>query len=380
MDNFHAEYHIIQTSEQLESLIKRLQRQETIGVDLEADSMFHFKEKVCLIQIGDAKTSFVIDPLAIPDLSGLRPIFSNKDIKKIFHGSDYDVRSLYRDFLFDINNLFDTHLACRFLGYPASSLDALLQKHFHIKLDKKYQKKDWSIRPLSEEMVKYAAYDVMFLVKLGQILEEELLQKGRLEWVQEECTHLSKVRYVPNHEEPLYARFKGAGRLPPRSLAILELLLLFRKEIAEKKDRPVFKIIGNDVLFRIARFKPQSINELEELHVLSAAQLSMYGTKFVQIVQQGMEIPEHQLPVYPKHRSQTISGKAAERLKALKEWRDEKGGYLGMDPALICSKNLMGIIATINPKTVEDLENIPEMRNWQKQNFGDEIIEVIRSC
>ena len=150
------EYQVIDTAANLEEIARSLEKEKIVAVDLEADSMFHYKEKVCLIQIATEKIFVVIDSLAIKDLSPLKPIFSNPNIKKIFHGADYDVRSLYRDFKIKINNLFDTELACRFLGIKETGLKAVLKIFFNVDIDKKYQKKDWSKRPLPKEMMAYA--------------------------------------------------------------------------------------------------------------------------------------------------------------------------------------------------------------------------------
>ena len=110
-------FSIINTRKKLENLVNTIENEKAIGVDLEADSMYHFKEKVCLIQIATPTKNVVIDPLIVEDLFLLKPIFQRGDICKIFHGADYDVRSLFRDFRISINNLFDTELACRFLGF-----------------------------------------------------------------------------------------------------------------------------------------------------------------------------------------------------------------------------------------------------------------------
>ncbi len=141
-------YKIIDTVAGLEKAVRTLEKGKAVAVDMEADSMYHFKEKVCLIQMATKKSSILIDPLHVKDLSSLKPLFSDPDIKKIFHGADYDVRSLFRDFTIEINNLFDTELACRFLGNEGTGLEAVLKKYLDISLNKKYQKKDWSQRPL----------------------------------------------------------------------------------------------------------------------------------------------------------------------------------------------------------------------------------------
>ena len=116
----------IDTADALKDLVRSLQKEKVIGVDLEADSMYHFREKVCLIQMATGDTNVVIDPLMIEDLSPLKPVFKKPGIRKILHGADYDVRSLYRDFGITINNLFDTELASRFLGYAETGLEEFI--------------------------------------------------------------------------------------------------------------------------------------------------------------------------------------------------------------------------------------------------------------
>ena len=214
------QFEFVDTPSGLDAVLKSLRGAEAIAVDLEADSMFHFQEKVCLIQIASNRHLFIVDPVPIVDLSAIKPLFKNRRIKKVFHGSDYDVRSLFRDFDIDIHNLFDTELASRFLGFQQSGLNAMLQTFFNVKLEKKYQKKDWSMRPLPEAMISYAAKDVHHLLPLAKLLEEQLAEKNRLTWVHEECDLLSRVRPNATNVKPLYLSFKGAGRLPPVAASI----------------------------------------------------------------------------------------------------------------------------------------------------------------
>ena len=295
-------YQVIDTISGLENVSRILEREKAVGIDLEADSMYHFIEKVCLIQMATKKTSFVIDPLQIKDLSPLKFLFSRQDITKIFHGADYDVRSLYRDFKIEINNLFDTEVACRFLGIKETGLETVLKQFFKVNLNKKYQKKDWSKRPLPQEMIDYAARDVIYLVPLAQILIKELEKKGRLSWVLEECDYLSKVRSVSSDDEPLFLKFKGAGRLKSRSLGVLEALLQFRKQVAQKKDRPLFKIIGNAALMKIALARPVTLRRLKGIGALSAKQINMYGNGLIEAVDKALKAAENELPVYPSRR------------------------------------------------------------------------------
>ncbi len=370
-------YKIIDTRSGLEDFVKILEMEKVIAVDLESDSMYHFKEKVCLIQVATNSNNVLIDPLQIEDLSSIRPLFSNQKIKKIFHGSDYDIRSLYRDFRINVNNLFDTELACRFLGIRETGLDAVLKKYFKINLNKKYQKKDWSIRPLPSEMTDYAAGDVIYLLSLVEILEKELDKKERLSWVHEECDLLSKVRPVVSNEDPLFLKFKGAGKLTSRDLAVLEALLQFRKKVAEKKDKPLFKIIGSKPLMKIIISKPVTMRRLKDERILSETQISMYGNALVEIINAAVKIPEKDLPVYPYKKVPLITYRVKERIKALKAWRDKRARELEIDPALLFNKELLKSIAKQKPSDKKSLETIEGMKKWQKKEFGGEVIATL---
>jgi ribonuclease D len=370
-------YNIIESSSQLTRFVSQIENETAIGVDVEADSMYHFKEKVCLIQMATANINVVIDPLVIKDLSALKPIFKRSDILKIFHGADYDVRSLYRDFKFKINNMFDTELASRFLGFPETGLDAVLKKKFAVTLDKKFQRKDWSRRPLPREMIAYAAEDARYLLPLAQDLTTELKNRGRFSWVHEECEILSKVRPNTNGVDPLFVNFKGAGKLDPRSLAILEALLQCRREIARKKDRPLFRIIGARPLLDLAETKPTDMKQLEKTRALSPKQVGMFGRLVLEAINSALIIPKNELPVYPRHKAPRVPASAAERVKSLRKWRDSQAKKLSVDPSLILTKSLISTLAVQWPKKMSDLSRIKEIKKWQTREFGKEILKVL---
>lgn len=371
-------YKMIGSRHELENFVRIIETEKVVGVDLEADSMYHFKEKVCLIQMAAPKINVLIDPLAVKDLSLLKPIFKGRDISKIFHGADYDVRSLYRDFGITIHNLFDTELASRFLGFPETGLEAVLKKKFDIILDKKFQRKDWSRRPLPPDMIAYAAEDVRYLLPLAESLKLELGEKNRLGWVYEECEHLSKVRPMRGNNQPLYLNFKGAGKLDSRSLAVLEALLGFRREIARRKDKPLFKIFGNRSLFELAGKKPLNLSQLEKTGTLSARQIRMYGRGLLTVMQDAMSLPADELPIYPRKKARRVSLAVSGRIKALKNWRDKQVQKLAIDPALICNKALISAIAVQKPLKLSELASIKEMKHWQRKEFGREIVRVLK--
>ena len=371
-------YEYIDTPEALETVYRKLSTAHRISVDLEADSLYHFQEKVCLIQMAANGSNFVIDPLAIPDLSPIKPLFNDINIQKVFHGADYDVRSLHRDFGIEINNLFDTELASRFLGVSETGLEAVVKQHLNIRLDKKYQKKDWSKRPLPIEMIEYAAGDVMYLLPISAELIKELKRKNRLDWVTEECGYLSQVRSVSNDHLPLYLKIKGAGRLSPRELAALENILSFRQQTARKKDKPLFKIFSNRTALTLSVSLAGSLDALRDLNILSPRQCNMYGQHIVDAVNSALELPDNGLPIYPKNRAPRPPANVEPRKKALQKWRNDKADALMMDAGLICNRNLATRLAVLNPCDINEIEAVEEMKAWQKKAFGEEIVSVLK--
>jgi ribonuclease D len=373
------DYEFIDTPEALASFAQMAGKADTIAVDLEADSMFHYQEKVCLLQMAANDRSAVIDPLAIGDLSVLKGLFQNSAICKVLHGADYDVRSLFRDFGICITNLFDTQLACMYLGYKETGLEAVVANRFGVTLNKKYQKKDWSQRPLPEGMVDYAASDVAYLFPLARALTKELTLKGRLDWVTEECRLLTGVRPPENNDDPLYIKFKGAGRLEPRQLAALEALLQTRNSIARHKDRPLFKIIGNMALKKIAVEMPASTTKLKESHALSPRQLEMYGKYVMTALEEARQLPKEALPCYPRRKSPRLSPRVPERVNHLRAWRDQMAKQLDLDPGLVINRTLIKSIAVENPSDKAALENVEGIHDWQVKTFGSNLLNVLKS-
>jgi ribonuclease D len=373
-----SDFDIIDTRSALEDLAQKLHPQTEIAVDLEADSMYHYKEKVCLIQLAGDTITAVVDPLKIDDLSVLKALFNDRRIRKVIHGADYDVRSLYRDFRISIRNLFDTQLASRFLGYAETGLDAVVQQTFAVSLDKRFQRKDWSRRPLPQDMLAYAADDVRHLIPLARNMEAKLKETGRLSWVLEECALLSEVRPSANDGDPLFLHFKGAGGLAARSLAVLEAMLQYRKQVAQLHDRPLFRVISNKALLQLALDMPTTIEQLKRTDSLSPKQVARHGQRLLAAIQEAAALPQSKTRRYPHQKPPRVSPAMVARITALKKWRNRKAKQLSMDPSLLCSKALISAIAAARPHDIEDLRLLPDMRAWQREAFGTEILRVVK--
>jgi ribonuclease D len=376
MDENKLSYEWVETAPRLKEVARILHQAEIIGVDLESDSLYHYYEKVCLLQIATESASYVLDPLALRDLSVLQPVFFNPGIRKVFHGADFDIRSLYRDFRLEVNSLFDTQLACQFLGFPETGLEAVLRNRFQVELNKKFQRADWSRRPLSREMVEYAAMDGQYLLPLARELEKELEEKERLSWVEEECQLMTKVRFTPPSQAPLYLKVKGAGHLDPLSLAVLEVLLETREVQAQKSDLPPFKVIRNEPLMELAIKKPLSLEEMETGKALSRKEIDRFGIHLLRGIHRAMALPEKNLPVYPRQARPDWPKAVRDGIKALKNWREHRAKELNIEPGILMNNILINALALKNPQSIEAMEEIPGLKRWFIDHFGHEILAL----
>jgi len=374
-------YKFIDSDARLAAACDELSCENIIGVDLEADSLHCFREKICLIQVAAKDRAFLIDPFEIQDMSPFGKVLEDSDIIKVFHGSDFDVRSLDRDYGARVKRLFDTEIACRFLGIRERGLAALLKRNFNLEVDKKFQKTNWAMRPLKQEMIEYSVADVSHLVQLYDIICKALAEKNRLDWAWEESRIQAEVRYEDNHGLPLFKKIKGAGRMDPRTLAVLENLLEMRICAARKKDKPLFKIISNAALINLARSKPVNQDQLVKSAALSRKQMSMYGNLCLEAVAKAMSLDEKDLPSYPKNgRYRKKDSLVLERIKELKAMRESLSRSMGMEPGFLLNNAMIDTLAFKNPVTIDHLETIDNIRHWQIESMGAHILAALGRC
>ncbi|NJD39328.1 MAG: ribonuclease D [Geobacter sp.] len=369
-------YKLIEQPVQLEKLCRQLATVQELALDLEADSLHHYREKVCLVQISDRTHTWLIDPLQVSDLSPLALLFADPERLVVLHGGDYDIRSLHRDFGITVGRMFDTMVGAQFCGMGEFGLAALLREQFSIELDKRFQKADWSRRPLTPEMADYAAHDTAHLLQLADLLQEKLQQLGRLDWVAEECSLLVNNRVSDKGDGPLFMNCKGAGKLRPRNLAVLEALLQLRDGLARELDRPPFKVMPSEALLKVAEQLPKAVRDMNQIPGLTPRLLSRYGDQLLEAVRQALETPELQLPRYPRGKGEPNPGIKA-RLALLKAWREQVSSRLELATGLLSPNWLLERIAEQQPETLKQLTEIPGIRRWQLRLWGEEMIETL---
>lgn len=363
----------IDRQDELESVLHRVGTQDRIAVDTEADSLHSYFDKVCLIQISIPDEDLVVDPLNGLSLKTFGEILANPAVTKVFHGGDYDLRIMNRDFGFTVRTLVDTSICAQLLGYEGIGLAALLDRHFGVKLNKTHQRADWSMRPLTTDMLEYASMDTHYLVALADKLADELKALGRWEWALEEFSRMENIRYRETTEEDgePWRKVKNIGTLDRRSLAIVRDIYAWRDALARKADRPPFKVLGNDSLVDIAKEKPANGRELAQIKTVSRYHSDRYGRELVNIVRKALEIPESELPEKNEPRP-WIRDKALEgKIDRLKRVRDKYAKELKIDGSVLAPRHILSSIATSNSL------DVPAMREWQKRLMGEELLKVI---
>ncbi|MCI0712477.1 MAG: ribonuclease D, partial [Chloroflexi bacterium] len=256
---------IIDSNVKLLVLVDELQTKKHVAIDTEANSLFAYYEKVCLIQLSARNGSgqvndYIIDPFAIDDMSPLGSVFGNPSTEVILHGAEYDIMLLKRDFEYTFSSIFDTHLAARTLGISKVGLSSLLETYFDIYIDKRFQQSNWGKRPLTSEQLHYAQYDSHYLLDLRDILHQKIVEAELLEELEE--THEQMVELPPiekSFDEEGFWRIKASKSFSDAELAILKELYLWREETAATLDRPPFKVLQNSTLVRLAEDQPASI-------------------------------------------------------------------------------------------------------------------------
>src|SRR5215217_7682370 len=349
-----------------------LTSQPRLAVDTESNSLHAYREQVCLIQFTTPSKDYVIDPLALHDLSALGPIFSNPNIEKIFHAAEYDLICLRRDFKFQFSNLFDTMHAARVLGYQFVGLDNLLAEKFHFEMDKRHQKADWAVRPLTPAQLDYARLDTHFLFDLRDVLEAELREKDRLQIALEDFARACKAEI---QKEKLngasWRRFSTRKDISPRELTVLSELCISRDRIAERMNRPVFKVIADALLIDIARRLPEKDVDLAGLG-LSPKQIRLWGSEILEAVKRGTVAP-----LVEREQVKRPSDKTLKRLERLKNWRKKVAQDLGVESDIVLPKTYLNSLAENPPKSLQELEATLHDSPTRFRKYGEQLFRLV---
>lgn len=364
-------YILVADKNALEILIEDLSHYEIAAVDTEADSMYHYSVRLCLVQITIGEHHYIVDPLAPFDI---RPIFKTRAMNNIIlHGADYDLRMLWHRFRFSPKHVFDTMLAAKFLGESALGYASLVQKYFNVTLPKDNQKSDWTMRPLPTDMCEYAIHDTFYLHELCAILGEKLQEQKKFGWLLETCDDLIEKARQQKPEDPDRWRISGSFRLSPRSLNILKAVWTWREHEAEKLDRPPYKVFGNELMLAIVRSASYSFPNVREdfLPKLPRNFVGERKVSFFEMLKRAMRIPEDEWPEASHRGKHPLVSPSGELIDSLKEWRNERAAELNFDEAMLANRSQLIALATPIGETWEDRYDAAHLLNWQRSVWND---------
>ncbi len=371
---------LIEAASELDKLLSRLRKEPLLAVDTEAASFHRYRDRVYLLQISSRQETAVVDPLAVGGLAPLADVLADPAIEIIFHDADYDLRLLDREYGLRTSHLFDTRIAAQLLNEPGVGLAALLEKYLGVRLDKRFQRADWSARPLSQGMLDYAASDTTHLPELRDILRRQLEERGRLGWAEEEFELLTGTRYAPpDGDEPAFLRMKGAKALRGRELAVLRELYEWREGVAQRADKATFRILNNDPILAMARTPPTDLEALKAIPGVGSDQAERRGREILAAVQRGLEVPERDLPRIPRAQRRAHDTAFEARLEQLKAARNRLATELELAPGVLCPNGTLDAVARANPLSVEEMAAIPELRRWQLSTIGGELLEALKA-
>lgn len=371
---------LITEQDGFEQAVAHARSESRVALDTEAASFHRYHDRVYLLQMTATGVTSVIDPLAVDSMEPLGELLADARVEKVFHDADYDLRLIQHQFGYNTRNLFDTRIAAQLLGEPSIGLGALLERYFDVRPDKRFQRADWSSRPLTEAMLEYAAGDTEHLNELRDILHSHLVEMGRLEWALEEFALAVDTRWQPGEDDPrvTFLKMKGARDLDRRALAVLRELYEWRQKTAARLDRALFRVMGNEPLLHLAAHPVTTQEELAAVRGVGRDLAERRGKELLAAIERGLAVPDDELPRFERGpRRPPPDPELDARIDRLKARRNQIAERLGLQPGVLCPNGTLEAIARANPASVEEMQGIPGLREWQRKEFGAELLAAM---
>lgn len=351
-----------------------VEQQPRVAMDLEANSLYAYRERICLVQVSIPGRDFIVDPLAGFALDGLGELLANPAIEKVFHASEYDLILFKREHGWEVCHLFDTMWAARILGYSNMGLAWFLQEFYGVTLSKKHQKANWAQRPLEDALLEYARMDTHYLLPLRDRLAEKLEEEGRMQEAREIFGTECKVRVPERSFDPEgYWSLPGAQHMRPRTLAILRELYHLREQEAKRRDQPVFKVLSNQTLSDLAQHAPHNLADLQKISGITARVADRLGPRLLRAIERGRKAP---LPQRPARRPRR-DPKVVDRYERLWQWRKAEAQARRVESDVILRRDALWEIAAAKPESLDDLARVALLGPVRLGLYGASILAQI---
>lgn len=372
----------VQTPEAARLVSKALAASSAVALDCEAAGFHRYSDRLCLVQLSTPGQTFVLDPLELDPAPHLKPVLEDPRRRIIMHGAAYDLRLLARDLGITVGTLADTQVAASLLGEPAVGLQALLARHLGVRVSKKFQRADWARRPLAPEMIDYAAGDTRHLHRLLAILEGRLHGIGRLDWAEEEYRWLAANAADVDLDEPEpdpVIRFKHARKMDDRSVTALREVVAWRDRIARERDRAPFRVASDAALAAVVATRPVSVAGLAAVKGFPPRLANSRGRSLLAVLDRVDRLSAAELSPYPHpiRRGTRPTPEEEAAFERLKRVRNRAGEQLGLERGRVMSNHVLRSIAAAWPGSRAELAAVGEVRQWQADIIGDELLKAL---
>jgi len=374
-----AAFEYVDNEHSLRALTDALDAADRVALDTEADSLHHYFEKVCLIQLTLGERHFIVDPLVGLDLAEFLLRLAQHPL--LFHGGEYDLRMLRASMNFrPLNGIFDTLPAAQLLGCEQLGLAALGEKYLGVALSKQGQRSDWSRRPLSDAQLRYAADDTRYLAPLADTLAEELEALGRIEWHREMCDRI--VEFTQEDKTPVDPdrvwRIKGCRDLTNRQLAYVRELWHWRDHEARAVDLPPFKVLGNQGILDLTLWASTTRSrDLRKGPKLPRTCVGPRLSNLQKALADARNLPDDQLPAQPKARgNRPVFGPELDLIRAE---CDHIAAVLGIESSLIAPRKTLETLSLQKPGSLDEIQRVGNLMSWQTMLIGPAILSILQS-
>lgn len=368
------DYTLIDEQEQILKIVDEASRADYISIDSESDGLYSYTDKLCLVQVEFSGKIYLIDTLKV-DINPMRGIFESKDIEKIFHSAYSDISMIKKNIKSEFVNIFDIMIASKYIFKKAVSLSNLVNNYFNSQLNKKFQKTNWGKRPLSKELLDYAAMDVYYLKKLRDIFLKDLKEKGIYEEFRYTCEKLSRT--PPKATEFTLEKYVSMAHtycLEGMEFSIFLEIVKKREEVAQKLNLPPFKIITNELLIYVAKHYDE---------ILNAKDIKLYNRCIVRNIEWIRASIKSVIEGEVKYFNNVFYRNGGNsdyeiKLKMLKKWRREKSEKTIIPCELIVDLHILKQIARLDKIDANKLAELG-MDEKRIEKYGNDLINFFNS-
>ena len=280
----------IDKPEQLTDLCNRIKQEPWIALDTEFLREKTYYPVFCLLQIATPEWVVCVDPIALADLSELFEAINNPEIIKVLHSCRQDLEIFYQETGKITAPVFDTQIAAPLLGFQENPGYAMLVSSFlNVNLSKIHTRTDWTIRPLSEAQIQYAADDVIYLCKIYQMICQKLESLERLDWLEKDFELLKNTELYQVSPVNAWKKVKGRNRLTGKQLSIVQALSEWREQTAQSENRPKNWLIRDDLLLELAKLQPETVNDLNKIRSMNERIVRRYGKAVCRLIHEAKQ-------------------------------------------------------------------------------------------